>query len=447
MRRPNCPEQLPLTRPPIGHAHAAELGQIHQTLAANPRITRRVAQDLVRGVAHPQTGAPGMSADQVLRCLLIKQMHDFSYEDLAFHLDDSATYRSFCGFGALTPTPSRSTLAENIKRITATTLEKINRRLVRYAVAQGIEPGRKVRIDATVTETNIHEPTDSTLLFDAVRVLARLLGEAQRLSDFPHWSDHSKRAKRRMLAIASTGDADARVDAYVDLLTVTHWTVGYATAAIAALQACARVDATALANDLDEMLTWVWCVLDQTERRVLRGESVPAEQKIVSLFEPHTDIIVKDRRETLYGHKVFLSGGASGLITDCVIAEGNPADSTMAIPLLRRQRRILGRMPEQAAFDGGFASHDNLRQGKALGITDLAFSKHRGLAIGDMARSQWIYRGLRNFRAGIEGIISFLKRACGLDRCTWKGADSFASYVMTSVLTANLLTIARHQLD
>ena len=446
MRRPNQPEQLALTRPPIDHSHAAELEQINQTLAANPRITRRVAQDLAHGVAHPHTGAPGMSADQVVRCLLIKQMHDFSYEDLAFHLDDSATYRRFCGFGALTPTPSRSTLAENVKRITATTLEKINRRIVRYAVVQGIEPGRKVRIDATVTETNIHAPTDSTLLFDGVRVLTQLLGDAQRCCGFAQWSDHTKRAKRRMLDIATTANADERMDAYVDLLTVTHWTVGYATAAITKLEACARADTIGLAARLDERLTWIWCVLDQTERRVMRGESVPSEQKIVSLFEPHTDIIVKDRRETLYGHKVFLSGGASGLITDCVIADGNPADATMAIPLLRRQCRILGRVPEQAAFDGGFASHDNLIAGKALGITDLVFSKRRGLAISDMARSPWVYRTLRNFRAGIEGIISFLKRACGLDRCTWKGAESFASYVMTSVLAANLLTIARHQL-
>jgi transposase, IS5 family len=446
MRRPSPPEQLPLTRPLIGHPHAAELDQISRMLAANPRITRRVAQDVGRGVAHPHTGAPGMSGDQVLRCLLIKQMHDFSYEDLAFHLDDSATYRSFCGFGALTPTPSRSTLAENIKRITAKTMEKINRRIVRYAVAQGIEPGRKIRIDATVTETNIHAPTDSTLLFDGVRVLTQLLGDAQRCCGFAQWSDHTKRAKRRMLDIATTGNADARMDAYIDLLTVTHWTVGYATAAITRLEACARADTTGLAARLDDRLTWIWCVLDQTERRVMRGESVPSEQKIVSLFEPHTDIIVKDRRETLYGHKVFLSGGASGLITDCVIADGNPADATMAIPLLRRQCRILGRVPEQAAFDGGFASHDNLTTGKALGITDLVFSKRRGLAISDMARSPWVYRTLRNFRAGIEGIISFLKRACGLDRCTWKGAASFASYVMTSVLAANLLTMARHQL-
>jgi IS5 family transposase len=129
-----------------------------------------------------------------------------------------------------------------------------------------------------------------------------------------------------------------------------------------------------------------------------------------------------------------------------VIAEGNPADTMMAIPMLRRQARILGRVPEQAAFDGGFASKDNLAAGKALGIHDVAFSKKRGLAISDMTRSAWVYRCLRNFRAGIEGLISFLKRAFGLDRCTWKGASSFASYVMASVVAGNLLTLARHML-
>ena len=118
----------------------------------------------------------------------------------------------------------------------------------------------------------------------------------------------------------------------------------------------------------------------------------------------------------------------------------------MAVTMLRRYATIVGRTPKQAAFDGGFASKDNLAAAKALGITDVAFSKKRGLAISDMTRSIWIYRSLRNFRAGIEGLISFLKRALGLDRCTWKGEKSFASYVMASVIAGNLLTLARHLL-
>lgn len=441
-------DQLSLTRPPIGHPHAAELETIGEILSANPRMALLVLQDLVRGVANPQTGARGMTGNQVLRVLIVKQMTGFSYEELTFHLADSVTYRAFCGFGSLEPTPGRSALAENIKKIRPKTLEKINRRVVRYAVGERIETGRRVRIDATVTESNIHPPTDSKLLFDSVRVITRLLGEAHQLCGFTAWSDHTKRAKRRMLDVQNTRDAARREDAYADLLKVTHTCVAYATAALNVLRAADEPrpkKALALIAKLDEFLIWIGCVIDQTERRVLGGESVPSEEKVVSIFETHTDIIVKDRRDTLYGHKVFVSAGSSGLITDCVIPRGNPADTTMAVPLLRRQLRILGRVPEQAAFDGGFASKENLKAGKALGITDLAFSKKRGLAVTDMTRSSWVYRSLRKFRAGIEGLISFLKRAMGMDRCTWKGEDSFASYVMAAVLTGNLLTLARRK--
>jgi IS5 family transposase len=276
-----------------------------------------------------------------------------------------------------------------------------------------------------------------------------LLGKALDLCGFDQWSDHTKRAKRRMLAIHNTGKGEVRLEAYRDLLRVAHASVRYTQAAMHQLRAVRgrrREKAIALANSMVEILTWIWAIIDQTERRVLDGESVPAEEKIVSIFEPHTDIIIKDRRQTLYGHKLFLAAGPSGLITDCVIADGNPADSTMAVPLLARQKRILGRVPEQVVFDGCFASKANLDSAKQLGITDVAFSKKKGLSISDMTSTPKVYRLLRHFRAGIEGLISYLKRAFGMGRCNWKGKESFASYVLASVLTGNLFTLARHLL-
>jgi IS5 family transposase len=439
-------EQLPLDRPPIEHVHSEELARISQILDSNPRIAKLVEQELLGDVDHPHTGAPGLSGDQVLRILLIKQMNGFSYEELAFHLADSVSYRSFCRFGALEKTPARSTLAENLKKVTQKALEKIQRRIVRYALELGVEKARKVRIDATVTESNIHDPTDSSLLFDGVRVLVRLLGRAAERFEVGPFSDHTRRAKRRRLAIQYTGSAKKRREAYRDLLKLTKKTVGYAERAAERLEALAGGPALRLAGELRASVELVRRVIDQTERRVIHGKSVPAGEKLVSLFEPHTDIIVKDRRETLYGHKVYLTGGASGLILDCVVAEGNPADSTLTVPLLKRQRRILGRVPKQAAFDGAFASKDNLRAAKALGVEDVAFSKKRGITISEMTRSMWVYRRLRDFRAGIEGLISFLKRVFGLDRCTWRGAESFGAYVLASVVAANLLTLARHLL-
>jgi len=176
---------------------------------------------------------------------------------------------------------------------------------------------------------------------------------------------------------------------------------------------------------------------------VLEGESLGPQDKIVSIFEPHTDIIIKDRRETFFGHKVTITGGVSGLLTDLVIEQGNPADVTLAQTMISRQNDIYGRVPLQAAFDGGFASKKNLESIKALGVIDVAFAKKRGLDITEMAKSTWVYKRLRDFRAGIEGMISFLKRCFGMSRCTWRGLRSFQAYAWSSVLTANLPLMAR----
>ena len=441
-------EQMSLDRPWIKHSHADELAKMSQILDSHGVMAELIEQDLVRGVSHPERGARGMSGDQVLRVLLLKQMNGFSYAELSFHVADSVSYRTFCRFGALGSTPSRSTLAENLKKVRPETLERIQRIVLQHAAQSGVERGRKVRIDATVVEANIHAPTDSSLMCDGVRVLTRLLKQADGCFGFGLWADHRRRAKRRMLAVQHTGSRRKRTEAYRDLLKVSHKVVGYAHRADNYLrnQHLGDSEAQDLARELTHYVVLLQRVIEQTERRVIRGEKVPSSEKLVSLFEPHTDIIVKDRRDTFYGHKVFVTGGASGLILDCKIVRGNPADSTMALTMLERQCEIYGRPPRQAAMDGGFTSQENLREAKALGVQDVCFHKKRGLLVSEMTRSSWVYRRLRDFRAGIEGMISFLKRAFGLRRCTWRGELSFASYVQASVLTANMLTLARHLL-
>jgi len=201
-----------------------------------------------------------------------------------------------------------------------------------------------------------------------------------------------------------------------------------------------------VSEQLNHYLPLARQVVCQTRRRVLEGESVPAQEKVVSIFEPHTDIIRKDRRDTYYGHKICITGGASNLILDCVVLEGNPADSELTEMMLYRQNMLYGHYPLKVAFDGGFASHANLVKAKANEIKDVCFSKGRGLAEEDMCRSKRVYKGLRKFRAGIESGISWLKRSFGLGRCVWKGFKSFKSYVWASIVSANLLTIARNQL-
>jgi IS5 family transposase len=148
----------------------------------------------------------------------------------------------------------------------------------------------------------------------------------------------------------------------------------------------------------------------------------------------------------LYGHKICLTSGASGLVTDVVVLRGNPTDSTLAVSMIERHKQLFGNVPLQASFDGGFASRDNLADIKDPGVQDVAFSKRCRLGISDMVKSSWVYRQLKNFRAGIEAGISFLKRAFGLARCLWSGFESFRAYVHASVVSSNLLVIARHVL-
>ena len=439
----------------IDHPHAVELEGVSQILDANPIMYDWVLQDLTRKVIRTDTGAEGMSAEQVLRAAIIKQMEGYSYEDLAFHLLDSVCYRGFCRIGIADKGFQKSALCNNIKAIASQTWEAINRILVAYGRDKKIEKGKEARTDCTVVSSTIHDPTDSSLLWDAVRVLTRILGRITERFDDVHipFSDHTKRAKRRMVAVMNAKSKKARKKQYIDLLKVTHKTVNYARKAVSVLESfpsknCALVEtAHGMAQELKEMIHLTHRIIDQTTRRVIHGESVPASEKIVSIFEPHTDIIVKDRRDTFYGHKICLTGGKSNLITDCLILNGNPADSELTGQMLDRHKELYGHYPLKVALDGGFASKENLKSAKGKGIKDVCFAKKRGLEEEEMCRSSWVYKRLRRFRAGIESGISWLKRCFGLYRCTWKSLQSFHSYVWASVVSANLLTLARCQIE
>lgn len=452
MRKKNQ-KQLPLMITRIDHPHAEELENISQILDKNPIINEWVLQDLTHDKFLTDTGAEGMTAEQVIRAAIIKQMEEYSYEELAFHLLDSVCYRGFCRIGFADKGFQKSALCSNVKAISPDTWEAINRILVAYGHDKKIEKGKQSRIDCTVVSSNIHDPTDSSLLWDSVRVLTRILSKIkEQFEDLKiTYTDHTKRAKRRMLGVMNAKSEKARKQQYQDLLKVTHMTVSYAQKALSLLEdptlksLSLLESAQNMAEELREILRLTQKVIDQTTRRVINGESVHASEKIVSIFEPHTDIIKKDRRETFYGHKVCLSGGASNLITDCLILDGNPADTDLSDQMLDRHKKIYGHYPLKIALDGGFASKENLESAKGKGIKDVCFAKKRGLEEEDMCRSSWVYKRLRRFRAGIESGISWLKRCFGLSRCTWRSLRSFKSYVWASVVSANLLTLARSE--
>jgi len=431
---------------------AKELQLISQVLDATPKVLDVVYQELVRS-ACPTTGREGMTADQVLRCALLKQYRQLTYEELAFHLEDSSSFRGFSRL-EMGQYPCKSILQRNIKALREETWETINQVILGYAKQEKIESGRKVRIDATAVETDIHHPTDSTLLADGVRIITRWLAEGKGLSPPPcyAYSDHRRVVKKRVLIILNTNKEAVRQGAYRDLLMYAGKVRAYALAAIPELsvhqarEIADRFAGKVLAEKLARAVGLLGKVIDQTDRRVFKEERVPAAEKVVSFFEDHTDIIVKKRRETEYGHKIFLTGGVSTMILDCLIVRGNPADTTKYGQLLVRQQKLYNRMPRQVSADGGFASKDNLAFAKQHKVKDAVFAKKRGLSVVDMAKSAWVYKVLRNFRAGIEAGISTLKRAFGLDRCTWKGWEGFGRYVWSSIVSYNLLVLARTKL-
>jgi len=447
--RKKSKKQLPLMPAESDHPQAVELENISRILDANPIICDLAMQDLCEvSKKVRKSGAHGMTADQVFRAAIAKQMLGFTYKELAFHIIDSNSLRRFMRIGIADKGFKKSVLNKNVKALSPQTWEAINAQVVQYADDEKIEKGRQVRIDCTVVESNIHEPTDSSLLWDSVRVLTRLLNRAKQ--DFGlrlSFQDHTRRAKRRLLGIMNSRSKKDRKSKYADLIKVTTRSIGYAQRAIEAIDNVASISPgmVALRLDLNRYCQLAARVIDQTQRRVMLAEDVPASDKVVSLFETHTDIIVKDRRDTFFGHKVCLTGGASNLIVDCLIVDGNPADSNLTIEMLDRQKELYGRYPLKVALDGGFASKDNLNKAKEKQIKDVCFAKKRGLEAEDMCRSQWVYNRLRRFRAGIESGISWVKRCFGMTRCTWKGLRSFKSYVWASIVSANLLTLARKQ--
>jgi transposase, IS5 family len=425
------------------HEIGCELKKASAWLDEHPALIVLVAGDLRRDAVR-ETGRHGLPAEAVLRCALLKQYRQLSYEELAFHLEDSASFRAF----ARLPwawSPKKSVLHKTIGAIRAETWEAVNRTLLASARQEKVEDGSVVRLDSTATAALMHQPSDSSLLWDAVRVMVRLLKQAQAwMRDSARaWQDHRRAAKKRWQAIEYTRGRPQRVPLYRALTKIVRTTLADLRAVTTQLSGSTNPAVALWRAEVRHYEPLIENVIAQSERRVLRGETVPAREKLVSLFETHADIIIKRKGDVRYGHKLNLTTGRSGLVLDLVIEAGNPADSDRLMPMLERHIAAYGAAPRQAVADGGFASRDNLSRAKACGVRDMAFHKKSGLKVEDMVRSRWVYRKLRNFRAGIEAGISCLKRAYGLARCTWRGLDHFKAYVWSSVVSYNLALFVR----
>ena len=450
-------EQIPILEPCGKHQFSKLLEKISMMLDEHPTIAKSAFSDLTNKGKHLDLGRRSLSADQVVRAAILGRLLGCSYRDLDFNLEDSSAGRRFVRLG-LGWKPKKSVLQKDIKRLKPLTWELINSVILDYAKDIKFEDGKKVRTDTTTVEANIHHPTDSQLLSDCIRVVTRLL--CQSLEQLPglelEFKVHLNRAQRRAMEIHNPSQKKnakrKRKKAYKDLLKITKWTYDYGRNAIPVLRSFKGIrlfdDVIALdfAQRLEALLPLVERVIDQTHRRVLQGESVPADEKIVSIFEEHIDVIRRDNRDTSFGHKLCLSTGKTCMITDAYIEDGNPADVTLVKRTIQRHIEQFGYPPKQMSFDGGFASRDNLEVAKTAGVKDAVFHKKRGITTEEMTSSPSTFKKMKGFRAGIEGVISALKRDFGLKKCKWRGKEGFHSYVWCGVVAYNLVAIGKHLL-
>lgn len=427
------------------HEIGNELARISDILDNCPIVIDWVEADLTQNGTR-QTGRTGLPVESVLRCAVLKQYRQLSYKELAFYLEDSGSFRSFARLprGVV---PRKSGLQDNIRRIQPETWERINQALVGQALTDEVECGKQLRVDSTVVETNIHEPSDSSLLCDGIRVLTRLMMKAKRSLNVPGivFTDHRKSARSLSRQIFYTRGMVKKKPLYTVLLSQAEQIMKESNEALwhVELYRFRGANYVQWVEQVKEYRRLLRRVIRQARRRIMKGESVPATEKVVSLYEPHTDIIVKGSRDVQYGHKLNLTTGKKGLVLDATIESGNPSDTDRYLPMIRRQKVIYGQLPDEMAADGGYASIANLAQAKDLGVREVAFQKKKGLSVAAMTSSEKVYRKLCDFRAGIEGNISELKRAYGLSRSLWRGLQGFMASVWSGIVSYNLVRIAR----
>jgi IS5 family transposase len=389
----------------------------------------------------------------ILRMLAVKHLYDFSYEQTEQHVADSLVLRQFCRV-YFHPVPDHTTLWRWARLVQPSTLAAFNDRVMSLAVAARLTRGRKLRMDGMVVETNIHYPTDSSLLADGVRVLGRTLarakavvGEASHLARdaFRNRSRSARRVAREVARLSRQG-REQTVSAYKRLVQTTRASLRQAEQVLAVLQEQEAAAAARLAHTLHTFLPRVRQVLDQTQRRVFAGEAVPAGEKLVSIFEPHSDIIRRGKanKPVEFGHKVWLGEVEGGFIAQYAVLEGNPADTQQWQPALQRHIQQFGHPPWQASGDRGVHTPDNETFAEDIGVSRIILPKpgYKSPKRGQYEKQPWFRRG-RRFHAGVEGRISVVSRKHGLNRCRNKGQIGFHQWVGWGVIANNLTAMGR----
>jgi IS5 family transposase len=398
-------------------------------------------------------GRKSTPVEVVLRMLAIKHLYDLSYEQTVLQVADSLVLRQFCRV-YFEVVPDQSTLCRWANLIQPQTLQAFNKRIMNLAIDSKLTRGRKLRMDGTVVETTIHHPTDSRLLADSVRVLGRALTRAKTLlgsktdlgkETFRNRQRSAKQAARKIAGLSRRGREQLKPD-YQRLVQTAKATVCQAERVLAELQDQLVDEGYSLIETIQTFLPRAQQVIEQTVRRVFFGEKVPPAEKLVSLFEPHTDIIRrgKPNKDTEFGHKVWFGEVEGGFIAQYQVLDGNPADECQWQPTLENHVQLFGRPPRQASADRGVHSAANEAFAAKLGVKRVILPKpgRKSETRRQHERQRWFWRG-RRFHAGVEGRISVIKRKHGLDRCRNHGQDGFERWVGWGVIANNLVAMSK----
>ncbi len=422
------------------------------------RLLEIIQQELSKRIKKSKTrGRPGTPAEVVLRMLLLKHMRGWSYEDVTREVRANLVYREFTGVGG-GKVPDDKTMGRLARQLGPEAIEKLHRRTVAIALEQKVVTGRKMRVDTTVLETNIHYPTDSRLMSDGVRVLTRVMKRVATVAGEAgtKFRDRSRSVKRRVLEIvyasrdkSEKGQQKMKV-AYGKLLDATSRVVGQAkkfSGEIAGkIKKGQRFVLQKAKRQLDEMIPLVQQVMQQARERVLGGNT-RAKNKILSVFEPDTEVIRKGKasKPTEFGKMVKIQEAENQIVIHCEVFNQRPSDSDLLTPSIEKHKELLRRVPDLATADAGFFSAANEAEAKALGVKRVAVPSRstKSEKRKQEQKKRW-FKKAQKWRTGCEGRISVLKRRHGLNRSRYKGVAGVKRWVGLGVLADNMINIGIH---
>jgi IS5 family transposase len=409
-------------------------------LNQHPEICEMVKDDITMGQESSSFGRQDMpTVEQIVRAAIYKEMKNLTYRELEYAQHDSRMCSTFIKLDERKAL-SFEAYQKYISRISGESLNKVMIAINRIAIGEGLEDCKSIRTDGTVVETNIHYPTNNSLIWDCIKTIDRLLKKLKDSGVDIKPRSYKKQAKKTHYKINNTKKKEEREEEFKKQIKLLRSSINQAERALTATLPKTIedwIEAQAVIKELKGLLPKAEKVYDISWRHEILGESVPNKEKIFSIFEDHTDIIVKGAREVEFGHKVNLAGGKSNLILDCRILDGNPADATIYGDVLDRIQENYGIVPRDIVTDGGYASKDNVRIAQGKGIINIVFNKIKG-SLQNIVRSKNMETRLKKWRSGIEAVISNLKRGYELFRCDWKTRAHFDAKVYWNVIAYNI---------